>query len=324
MTTGADVFGLGTFSGDDGAPFPGLVIDDAVLDLRPALGSEVTTLGMLADWSRSLDRLHALRRSEPAGLRPLDELRQHPPVASAQVFCAGANYTKHVRQIMFSAAKSNPDERRSDDLLRAAAEESVRERAESGTPYVFCAPSAAMCGAQDDIVLWGPGVQHDWELELAVVIGRHASNVPAGDAMEYVAGYTISNDVSTRDLLVRPGFPMTDLLLSKCRPSFFPTGPYLVPTEFVPDYRELRITLRVNGEAMQDETVDDMIYGIEELVAYASSVLDLHPGDLLLTGSPAGNAGHHDNRWLRPGDVVEGTITGLGRQRNTCVADPRG
>jgi 2-keto-4-pentenoate hydratase/2-oxohepta-3-ene-1,7-dioic acid hydratase in catechol pathway len=141
--------------------------------------------------------------------------------------------------------------------------------------------------------------------------------------MDHVAGYTMSNDVSTRDLIERPGFPMTDLLLSKCRPTFFPTGPYMVPAEFVPDYRKLRITLSVNGEVMQDEGVDDIIYGVDELMAYASSVVDLAPGDLLLTGSPAGNAGHHNGRWLRPGDVMEGTISGLGVQRNRCVADAR-
>ena len=104
----------------------------------------------------------------------------------------------------------------------------------------------------------------------------------------------------------------------------FPTGPYIVPWEFVPDPRALRITLSVNGEVMQDESVEDIIYGVERLVAYASRRPTLAPGDLILTGSPAGNAGHHGNRWLAPGDVMEGPITGLGVQRNRCVADPRG
>lgn len=324
MTTDPDAFGLGMFSQGDGPPFPGLVVDDVVLDLRPALGRETTTLGLLQRWESSLETLAELRQGDLAGSRRLGELRAHPPVVGRQVFCAGANYTKHVRQIMFTAARSDPkNEQRSDDELRTAAEGVLRQRTESGMPYVFCAPPSALCGAHDDVVLWGPGTQHDWELELTVVIGRHASNVTAASAMQHVAGYTISNDVSTRDLIERPGFPMTDLLMSKCRPTFFPTGPYMVPAEFVPDYRKLRITLSVNGEVMQDEGVDDIIYGIEELIAYASSVVDLAPGDLLLTGSPAGNAGHHDSRWLRPGDVMEGTITGLGVQRNHCVADPR-
>jgi 2-keto-4-pentenoate hydratase/2-oxohepta-3-ene-1,7-dioic acid hydratase in catechol pathway len=138
--------------------------------------------------------------------------------------------------------------------------------------------------------------------------------------MDHVAGYTIANDVSDRDVMFRPGFPMTDFLMTKNRPTYFPVGPYVVPAEFVPDYRALRITLRVNGDVMQDESVDDIIYGVEELVAYTSRVVELRAGDLLLTGSPAGNAAHHGNHWLRPGDVMEGTITGLGMQRNACVS----
>jgi 2,4-didehydro-3-deoxy-L-rhamnonate hydrolase len=316
-------FGLGTFSGSDATPFPGLVLADQVIDLRPPLGADTTTLGLLQQWDTSLSALRELSAQDHTDACRLEDLRAHPSVASGQVLCAGANYARHVRQIMFNALRSDPDEQRDDDALRRAAEDILRERTSSGMPYVFTAPASTLSGADDDVVLWGPGVQHDWELELAVVIGRHASNVSAERALEHVAGYTISNDISTRDLIERPGFPMTDLLMSKCRPTFFPTGPYIVPAEFIPDYRALRIVLSVNGDVMQDEAVDDIIYGVEQLIAYASSVVDLSPGDLLLTGSPAGNAGHHDNRWLLPGDVMEGSITGLGRQRNRCVADPR-
>jgi 2-keto-4-pentenoate hydratase/2-oxohepta-3-ene-1,7-dioic acid hydratase in catechol pathway len=185
---------------------------------------------------------------------------------------------------------------------------------------VFPGLPSALCGARDEIVLWGPGEQHDWELELAVVIGRAAHRLAPGEALAHVAGYTISNDISTRDVMYRPGFPMTDFIATKSRPTFYPTGPYILPREFVPDPRALRIRLSVNGEVMQDEAVQDIIYGVEELVSYASTIARLLPGDVLLTGSPAGNAGHHGNRWLRPGDVIEGEITGLGRQRNLCVA----
>ena len=151
------------------------------------------------------------------------------------------------------------------------------------------------------MILWGPGHEHDWELELAVVLGRGGRSHPRSPTrLECVAGYTICNDVSTRDVMLRPGFPMTDFLMTKMRPTFFPTGPYVVPREFVPDYRQLRITLKVNGEVMQDEGVDDIIHGVEELVAYASRVVELQAGDLLLTGSPAGNAAHHGKRWLVP------------------------
>lgn len=323
MTEADDAFGFGTFSADGGVRFPGLVVDDTVFDLRAHLGPQATIRELLASEPSLVDRLAGLRPASLRGGRPLAELHAHPPVEGSQIFCAGANYARHVRQIMVTAYEGDPSDQRSDDERRAAAEEVLRERARSGMPYVFVAPPQALCGARDDVILWGPGHQHDWELELAVVIGRRAADVPASEALAYVAGYTICNDVSTRDVMARPGFPMTDFLRSKCRPTFFPTGPYIVPARFVADYRALRVTLSVNGEAMQDEEVSDIIYGVEELIAYTSSVVELAPGDLLLTGSPAGNAGHHGNRWLRPGDVMEGTITGLGTQRNRCIADPR-
>jgi 2,4-diketo-3-deoxy-L-fuconate hydrolase len=315
-------FGVGTFEAPGSGAFPGLVVGENVMDLRPSFGDDATTLTLLRDWDASLARLRQLAATADRGGTPLDDLRPLPPVRPpGQLLCAGANYFKHIRQIAFSFMKNEGDQR-PDEEIRAEADEITRRRHEEEDPFVFTGLTSALSGARDDVVLWGPGEQHDWELELAVVIGRHARNVSVDDAMEHVAGYTMSNDVSTRDVMHRPRFPMTDFIMTKSRPTFFPTGPYFVPREFVPDPRALRIRLSVNGEVMQDESVDDIIYGVEELVSYASAAAELYPGDLLLTGSPAGNAGHHGNRWLRPGDVMEGEITGLGRQVNRCVAPP--
>jgi 2,4-didehydro-3-deoxy-L-rhamnonate hydrolase len=320
------VFALGTFATPPDDAFPGLVVDGHIVDLRPHFGSDATTGAMLADWDVALERLRALAEQPlPAGSPALDAVRPLPPVQPlGQFFCAGANYRKHLTEIVFTMARNDPAETRPDEQLREEARHFVQARAESGLPFVFLMPSSAVSGARDDVVLWGPGVQHDWELELAVVIGRHTRNVPREQAMEHVAGYTIGNDVSTRDVMFRPNFSMTDFLMTKGRPTFKPIGPYIVPREFVPDYRALRIRLSVNGEVMQDEGVDDIIYGVEDVVAYASTVTELRPGDILLTGSPGGNAGHHGNRWLRPGDVMEAEIPGLGVMRNRCVADPAG
>ena len=315
-------FGLGTFAAADGSQFPGLVIEDRVFDLRDHFEPGTNTAALLRDWETSLAELRALATSIDTPGTPLEALRPLPPVQPpGQLLCAGANYFQHVREITYSFKKNSGDQR-PDDEIRAEAEEFTRRRHEIEDPFIFPGLPSAMCGARDDIVLWGPGQQHDWELELAVVIGRPARSVPPQEAIQYVAGYTISNDISTRDVMYRPDFPMTDFIMTKSRPTFFPTGPYIVPREFVPDPRQLRIRLSVNGEVMQDESVDDIIYGVEDLVSYASTIAELWPGDLLLTGSPAGNAGHHGNRWLRTGDVIEGEITGLGRQRNLCVAPP--
>lgn len=192
------------------------------------------------------------------------------------------------------------------------------ERARNGVPYVFLGSPRAISGPYDDIVLPALGEQHDWELELALVIGKSGKNIAAEDAMEYVAAYTISNDLTTRDRLYRPDLKAigTDWFTAKNADTFLPTGPFLVPAAFVGDPGDLRITLRHNGVVRQDESTKDMIFDIPRLIAYISTTTTLRPGDLLLTGSPAGN-GAHWGVFLTPGDVVESEITGLGHQRNT-------
>jgi len=311
-------FALGTFAGDGADQFPGLVVGEHVLDLRGRFGPNASALSLLRDWDQTVAELARLAEQGDTASLDYASLRPLAPVAAGQILCAGANYRRHVRQIVYSTMRLEGDER-SDADVRAEAERMAAQRV-SSEPFVFAGLPSALAGARDDVVLWGPGYCHDWELELAVIIATGGRNIDEGDAMRHVAGYTIANDISTRDVMNRPGLPMTDFLMSKCRPTFFPTGPYLVPLQFMPDPRSLRITLSVNGQVMQDESVDDMIHGIERLVSYASTVAGLSPGDMILTGSPAGNAGHYGNRWLVPGDVIEGEITGLGRQRNQCVA----
>jgi 2-keto-4-pentenoate hydratase/2-oxohepta-3-ene-1,7-dioic acid hydratase in catechol pathway len=189
---------------------------------------------------------------------------------------------------------------------------------------VFIGLASAICGPDDNVVLPDIGTQHDWELELGVVIGREAYRVSTEDALSHVAGYVIANDLTTRDRVFRPDMPGlgTDWLAGKNAPTFLPLGPWLVPAAFVPDPASLRVTLKLNGETMQDETTAGMIFGVPELIAHVSAITPLRPGDLLLTGSPAGNGAHY-GRYLQPGDVMEATITGgsvdLGTQRNRCV-----
>jgi 2,4-didehydro-3-deoxy-L-rhamnonate hydrolase len=114
-----------------------------------------------------------------------------------------------------------------------------------------------------------------------------------------------------------------DWIASKGSPTFLPVGPFITPAEFVADPQSLRITLRLNGELMQDESTSDMIFSVARIIEFISQYVQLLPGDLILTGSPSGN-GTHYNRFLRPGDVVEGEVTGLGKIRNACVHEPEG
>jgi 2,4-diketo-3-deoxy-L-fuconate hydrolase len=317
------VFALGTFTASRDDAFPGLVVGDRVIDLRLHFGAAATTGEMLVSWDATLEQLRDIAQSPIDASLRLDALRPLPPVQPiGQFFCAGANYRKHLDEITRTIAHEGRDAPQADGVLGTSVQESVQTHSDSGTPFVFTMPQSAVSGATDDVTLWGPGVQHDWELELGLVIGKRARNISRNEAMDCVAGFTMSNDISTRDVMFRPNFPLTDFLMTKGRPGFFPTGPYIVPREFVNDYRELRITLAVNDEVMQDEVVGAIIHDVEDLVSYASMLTDLRPGDILLTGSPGGNAGHHGNRWLRPGDVMRGEISGLGIMRNRCVAEP--
>lgn len=317
------MFGLGTFAAGD-ERFAGLVMGDRVSDLRPHFGEHVSTGTLLAGWDTALGRLRDIAASsDPAAGVPLASVRPLPPVAPAgQLLCAGANYYRHTVEMTFMVLRDNPDEQRGEAELWDEAAATASRVAQSGQPFFFAGLPSALSGANDDVVLWGPGVEHDWELEIAVVIGRRGHRITPDQAMDHIAGYTICNDISTRDVMFRPRFALSDFVMSKNRPTFFPLGPYIVPREFVPDYRGLRIRLSVNRELMQDSTPQDMIYGLEDLVACASGVTELLPGDVVLTGSPAGNAAIHGRRWLKPGDVIDGEITGLGRQRNMCLPDP--
>ena len=315
---------LGRF--DDGTgPFVGLVVGDRVVpvpddDLVPG---RATYTALLDAWATVAPRLGELA----AGVGtsdgvPLADLRVLAPVEPRQVFQAGANYRSHVAEIIVSGKAA--DDPRSDEELRRAAEAEMDEKARTGNPYVFVSLPTAICGPDDDVVLPPESSRVDWEAELTVVIGKRAHKVSRERAMEHVAGYTVCNDVSARDLQFPPEHRALggDWLRSKSRPTFLPTGPFLVPADQVGDHRELRITLDLNGERKQDDVPANMLFDVPGLIAAVSAVAVLLPGDLLLTGSPAGNGGHWQ-RWLQPGDVMEAAIEGLGAQRNRCVPELR-
>jgi 2-keto-4-pentenoate hydratase/2-oxohepta-3-ene-1,7-dioic acid hydratase in catechol pathway len=313
----AGPFALGTFSVGGARPFAGLVTGRRVRDLS---GTAPSVRALVEDWDASLTLLAALA-GDPAGTwHDLGELRIHAPLEPGQILQSGANYRRHVVDLVAAERESvhgaTPEEARAD------AEKMMDERARNGVPYIFLGSPRAITGPYDDVILPALGEQHDWELELALVIGREGRHIRREDAMAYVAGYTISNDLTTRDRLYRPDLKAigTDWFTAKNADTFLPTGPFLVPAAFLPDPGDLRITLRHNGTVRQDESTKDMIFDIPKLIEYASSTTTLRPGDLLLTGSPAGN-GAHWGTFLKPGDVMEAEITGLGTQRNTCVPD---
>jgi len=333
LPTHAGPFALGTFARDGGPPFAGLVAGDRVRDLRGDLGGggdrpgDLTVRRLLEDWDAVLPRLGELAASTGGSgtgggtWLPLAGLEILAPLQPGQVLQSGANYRQHVVDLVLAEHRADGGQRPAAEV-RAWAEQMMDDRTATGRPYVFIGLPSAICGPYDDVVLPHRGRRHDWELELAAVIGRPARHVSPADALAHVAGYTICNDLTTRDRVYRPDLKAigTDWLEAKNAPTFLPTGPWVVPAAFVGDPMDLRITLRHNGAVRQDESTKDMIFGIAELIAYISTIVALRPGDLVLTGSPAGN-GAHWGTFLEPGDVMEGAITGLGFQRNRCVAE---
>ncbi|MFI7299563.1 fumarylacetoacetate hydrolase family protein [Streptomyces sp. NPDC050121] len=314
-------FALGTLSAADGRRFPGLAVRDRVLDLSQALAWEPTDVrSVLERWEETLPVLHTLAGEDALEWQRLDSLSVHAPVEPRQIFQSGANYRQHV--IDLEVAHRSPDDPRTVEEARAEIAAVMDRRAAEDLPYVFIGLPSAITGPYDDVLLPAWATQPDWELELAAVIARPAHRVSVEEALEYVAGYTIANDLTDRATVFRRDMKAigTDWLLSKNAPGFTPLGPWIVPAASIADPGDLRVTLKLNGETMQDESTKDMLFGIARLVSYISQTARLLPGDLVLTGSPAGN-GIHWGRLLRDGDVMEGSITGLGVQRTRCVAE---
>jgi 2-keto-4-pentenoate hydratase/2-oxohepta-3-ene-1,7-dioic acid hydratase in catechol pathway len=318
----AGPFALATLSAPGGPAFPALVTPGgSVVDLRSALDRPALTMrGVVGDWDTVLPRLTALAAAGGSARGTWEEYRTHAPVEPRQVFQSGANYRQHV--IDLHVAHRAPDDDRPEEERRAEAAEIMDRRAAEDLPYVFIGLPSALTGPYDDVLLPAWAEKPDWELELAAVIGRPAHRVTVEEALDHVVGYTIANDLTDRATVFREDMPQigTDWLRSKNAPGFTPLGPWIVPAASIADTGDLRLTLKLNGETMQDESTGDMIFDVARMVSYASQTARLLPGDLVLTGSPAGN-GMHWGRLLRDGDVMDATITGLGAQRTRCVAE---
>lgn len=317
---------IGYVAGADGS-FAALLSGGRVRDLRSDaavfpdvdLGAQDATRALLGDWAQNQVELARLAGEDGVWLA-LDEVRVHAPLAPRQILQAGANYRTHV--IDLAVAHADIARGRTEDEVRRETSEMMDRRKREGIPYFFIGLPSAVTGPYDTVTLPSYSDRHDWELELAAVIGSRAFRVSPGEALSHVAAFTIVNDLTTRDLVFRADMPEigTDWFRAKNAPGFLPLGPWLVPADDIADPQDVRLTLRLNGDVMQDESSADMLFTVAELVSAASHTLPLEPGDLILTGSPAGN-GAHWRRLLRDGDVMESTITGLGTQRTPVVAE---
>ncbi|MBZ9861041.1 fumarylacetoacetate hydrolase family protein [Mesorhizobium sp. CA12] len=186
-------------------------------------------------------------------------------------------------------------------------------------PIIFMKASSAIVGPDDDVLIPRGSVKTDWEVELGVIIGKTAKYVSEDDALDYVAGYCVAHDVSERAFQAERQGQWTK---GKSCDTFGPTGPWLVTKDEVADPQNLKMWLTVNGKTMQNGSTRTMVFGVKYLVAYLSQFMSLHPGDIISTGTPPGvGLGMKPPVFLKPGDVVELGIEGLGQQKQTFKAD---
>ncbi len=185
-------------------------------------------------------------------------------------------------------------------------------------PILFSKATSCLSGPFDPVVIPRGSTKSDWEVELGVVIGRYASYVTEDEALDYVAGYCTLNDVSERAYQFDHG---GQWVKGKSAPTFGPTGPYLVTADDVPDPQALRLDLSLNGETVQDSNTSDMIFTVAQIISHMSQFMALRPGDVIATGTPSGvGLGMKPPKFLKPGDVMELEVEGLGRQRQDVIA----
>jgi 2-keto-4-pentenoate hydratase/2-oxohepta-3-ene-1,7-dioic acid hydratase in catechol pathway len=274
--------------GSIGNEKPGLHINGNNYDLSAFVGDYDESFFA----SGGLQKLAAIVENGMSDL-PLvsPETRIGSPVARpSKIVCVGLNYAKHAKETNAPIPKE---------------------------PILFFKSTTSLQGPNDSIMIPRNSIKTDWEVELAFVIGKKASYVTVDEAMDYVAGYALHNDVSEREFQLERGGTWDK---GKGCDTFAPLGPWLVTTDEIENPHQLRLWLNVNGNKMQDGNTDDLIFDIPTLVSYISEFMTLLPGDIVSTGTPAGvGLGFSPNIFLKAGDVVELGIDGLGTSKQTVV-----
>lgn len=273
--------------GEPGAERPGLLDENGVIRDLSAVIADLDGPNLNAEsLSKTAD-------SDVSGFPTVSgDVRIGPCVGNVgKIVCVGRNYVEH-------------------------AEESGSAVADE--PVIFFKATSAISGPYDPVVIPRDSAKTDWEVELGVVIGTRASYVAEAEALDHVAGYCVVNDVSEREFqLERHG----QWVKGKSCDTFAPIGPWLVTADEVPDPQRLDLWLDVNGRRCQDSNTSKMVFGVRCLVSYISHFMTLNPGDVISTGTPSGvGLGHDPPVYLKPGDVMELGVEGLGRQRQELVS----
>jgi 2-keto-4-pentenoate hydratase/2-oxohepta-3-ene-1,7-dioic acid hydratase in catechol pathway len=269
----------------------GALLDGRVVSLRGAGFADL--LGVIAGGEDALGRARRWVTHAPTGsVFDRDTVRLTAPIARpGKIICIGLNYRDHAAEAHLELPT---------------------------VPTVFSKFATAVIGPGEAIVLPRNSTKPDYEAEFAVVIGRRARHVSEADWRSCVFGYTILNDVSARDFQTAT----SQWMMGKTFDTFAPFGPAIVTADEIADPHNLRISLAINGETLQDSNTSNLIFGVPQLIAFLSSVFTLEPGDLISTGTPAGvGFARKPPRWLRPGDNVSIKIDGLGELVNPVVAE---
>ena len=328
------VFSLATYAANPGTPFAAIVLGDsavALSNIYPAyrdsprgkagpLTATESILGLLEGWDHNFPVLQEIVAFiEQEGLDSdrfagavikVSSFRALPPILGpGKIFNAAQNFQEHV-----------------DEMIRAGLSPEGRptftgDKATS-RPYLFLKAPSVLAGADDDIAIPRGMEKIDWEAEIACAIWKRARRVSATDALDHVAGFMTTNDVSCRDIGMREDRPAlrSDWLGGKSHDNFAPMGPVLVPRAFVNNHMELFIRLTVNGEVKQDGNTSQFIFTPEEQIEYASNMLTIDPGDIFVCGT-CGGVGMGTGTFLKVGDLMETEVEGLGKMRNRFVTD---
>jgi 2-keto-4-pentenoate hydratase/2-oxohepta-3-ene-1,7-dioic acid hydratase in catechol pathway len=273
--------------GKEGKEKPGIHLDGKNYDLS----------AFIKDYDESffeqngLEKLASIINEEKLPLVEDGQRIGSPIARPSKILCIGLNYAKHAKE----TGAAIPTE-----------------------PILFMKSTSSLTGPFDNIIIPKNSEKTDWEVELGVVIGKKASYVSEAEAMDYVAGYVLHNDVSERAFQLERGGTWDK---GKGCDSFAPLGPWLVTKDEIPNPHQLRLWLSLNGKMMQDSNTDDLIFNIPQLISYSSQFMTLLPGDVISTGTPAGvGLGFSPNIYLKPGDIVELGIDGLGSSKQTAIA----
>jgi 2-keto-4-pentenoate hydratase/2-oxohepta-3-ene-1,7-dioic acid hydratase in catechol pathway len=293
---------LATYQSAEG-PRAAIIVGDRVIDAAKGTraSSDVSVAGILADWSKARLRLDALSTRQGVRGQPLAKVKLVAPLPlPGAVYCAGSNYGDHAAEMARVKGLPPPPDPHSLGL----------------EPWHFIKSSRSVTGPYATVKAPAESKKLDWEAELAVVIGRKASNVAEKDALRYVAGYMVANDLSARDLGRRAAAPAgslfaTDWTSHKSFDGSCPLGPWITLKRNVKEPHNLGIQLDVNGVMKQESSTRHMIFNINEQIAFLSKRITLWPGDVILTGTPDG-VGNGRGEFLNAGDVVRTRVEGLG------------